>query len=107
MIENPRNLNVVSPAEYRISVVGYLEESYSDRLCGLSIQNTEPDQKTGKPVAMATITIMQRGCRRMTWVSLREILAVGVSILRLVGARSAQSSTKVFLEPFSEIILPC
>ena len=52
MIENPRNLNVASPAEYCISVVGYLEESYSDRLCGLSIQNIESDHKAGRPVAM-------------------------------------------------------
>lgn len=51
MTENPRNLNVTSPAEYRISVVGFLEENYSDRLCGLSIQNIESDQKIGKPVA--------------------------------------------------------
>jgi len=48
------NLSVVSPAKYRISVVGILEESFADRLCGLSIQNTEPDQDAGKPVVTLT-----------------------------------------------------
>ena len=41
----------VSPAKYKISIVGILEESLSDRLFGLTIKNTEPDQSTGKPVA--------------------------------------------------------
>ena len=31
-----------------------LDESFSDRLCGLTICNTEPDQSTGKPVATLT-----------------------------------------------------
>ena len=54
MIETQKNLNVLSPAEYRISVVGYLEEKLSDRLGGLSIRNTESDQRTGKPVTTLT-----------------------------------------------------
>ena len=54
MISTHRNLKVLSPAEYRISVVGFLEESYSDRLCCLSIQNADPDQNIGKPVATLT-----------------------------------------------------
>ncbi|MEA3440996.1 MAG: hypothetical protein U9R58_12025 [Chloroflexota bacterium] len=48
------NLSVVSPAKYRISVVGILEESFADRLGGLTIQNTEPDQSAGKPVVILT-----------------------------------------------------
>ena len=45
-------LSVVSPAEYKISVLGFLEESLSDYLCGLSINNSTPDQNTGKTVAV-------------------------------------------------------
>ena len=49
------NLSVVSPAKYKISVVGILEESFSDRLCGLTIRNTQPDQNAGsKPVTTLT-----------------------------------------------------
>ncbi len=48
------NLNAITPAEYRISVVGVLEESYSDRLGGLSIWNSEPDQISGKPIVTLT-----------------------------------------------------
>lgn len=47
-------LSVDSPAKYQISVVGVLDESFSDRLWGLSICNTEPKQNTGKPVAVLT-----------------------------------------------------
>lgn len=45
------NLTVVSPAEYRISIVGALEKSLSDRMCGLKISITDPDHNTGKPVS--------------------------------------------------------
>ncbi len=34
--------------------MGILDESFSERLCGLSIGNTEPDQKAGKPVVTLT-----------------------------------------------------
>lgn len=44
------DLSIVSPANYRISVVGFLDESYSDRLSGLTIRNTKPDHSEGKPV---------------------------------------------------------
>jgi len=54
MKTHPSNLNVISPANYKISVVGILEDSYSDRLCGLTIRNTAPDQNAGKPVATLT-----------------------------------------------------
>jgi hypothetical protein len=54
MTSLPGNLSVVSPAKYRISVVGVLEESFSDRLCGLTIRNTQPDQSASKPVAILT-----------------------------------------------------
>ena len=46
------NLSVVSPAEYKISVAGFLEESLSDRLGGLSIQTIESDQHTSRPVTI-------------------------------------------------------
>ena len=48
------NLSVISPAEYKISVAGFLEESFSDRLCGLLINNTTSDQPACKPVATLT-----------------------------------------------------
>jgi len=47
-------LSVDSPANYKISVVGVLDENFSDRLWGLSICNTEPKQIAGKPVAILT-----------------------------------------------------
>jgi hypothetical protein len=47
----PSNISVASPANYKISVVGVLDESFTDRLGGLTISNTAPDQNTGKPVA--------------------------------------------------------
>jgi hypothetical protein len=48
------NLSVVSPAEYKISVVGFLDESLSDHFCGLSINNFTPGQNDGKHVAILT-----------------------------------------------------
>jgi len=48
MKTTPGNLSVVSPAEYRISVVGFLDEDMSDRLGGLTIESEEPDQRRGK-----------------------------------------------------------
>ena len=34
--------------------MGILKESFSDRLCGLTIRNTEPDQSASKPVVTLT-----------------------------------------------------
>jgi len=48
------NLSVISPAKYRISVVGLLEESYSDRLGGLTILGIEADQDAS--VGITTLT---------------------------------------------------
>jgi hypothetical protein len=48
------NLSVISPANYRISVIGVLEEGYSDRLGGLTILGTESDQGTG--IGVTTLT---------------------------------------------------
>jgi hypothetical protein len=48
------NLSVISPAKYRISVVGVLEESYSDRLVGLTILGIEADQDAS--VGITTLT---------------------------------------------------
>jgi len=46
------NFNVASQAEYKISVMGFLEDSYSDRLGGLSIQATQYDQQSGKLITI-------------------------------------------------------
>jgi hypothetical protein len=35
----PDKLNIISPAEYRIIVIGSLDEGWSARLCGLEIVN--------------------------------------------------------------------
>ena len=50
----PGNLNALSPAHYRISVIGYLDENMSDRLGGLTIQNSDIDNTAGKH--MVTLT---------------------------------------------------
>jgi len=47
------NLSVISPANYRISVIGVLEEGYSG-LGGLTILGTESDQGTG--IGVTTLT---------------------------------------------------
>ena len=54
MKNHPDNLNLFSPAEYRITVVGSLDESWSARLGGLEIMNTEPAQDIGKSLATLT-----------------------------------------------------
>ena len=51
---NPDNLNIISAAEYRITVIGFLDESWSDRLGGLEIMNTEPIQ--GQEKTTVTLT---------------------------------------------------
>ncbi len=50
----PSNLSVISPAKYKISVVGVLDGSFSARLGGLTIHNVESDRTTGKPVVTLT-----------------------------------------------------
>jgi hypothetical protein len=47
-------LNTISPAAYKISVIGFLDENMSDRLGGLTILNTEPDQPEGIPIVTLT-----------------------------------------------------
>ena len=54
MTATPGNLSVVSPAKYRISVLGFLDESMSDRLGGLKIESEEISQMGGKPVITLT-----------------------------------------------------
>ena len=44
----PDHLNLISPADYRIIVIGSLDESWSARLGGLEIVNTEPAQDSSK-----------------------------------------------------------
>ena len=51
---NPDNLNLISAAEYRITVIGSLDESWSARLGGLDISNTEPVQ--GREKSLVTLT---------------------------------------------------
>lgn len=45
---HPQNLSVFSPARYRISVLGFLNEDMTDRLGGLTIEHQEPDLGSGK-----------------------------------------------------------
>jgi hypothetical protein len=54
MKKSSKDLNAISPAAYKISVVGVLAESYSDRLGGLSIHTTPSDQESGIPVTSLT-----------------------------------------------------
>ena len=51
---NPDNLNLISAAEYRITVIGSLDKSWSARLGGLDISNTEPVQ--GREKSLVTLT---------------------------------------------------
>lgn len=46
----PQNLSVISPADYRISVVGHLAEDMSSRLGGLTIENTRLEGDSEKSV---------------------------------------------------------
>ena len=46
------DMKFTSPAHYRIHVKGFLDESWSDRLNGLSIKNQA--SSTGSPVAELT-----------------------------------------------------
>ena len=50
MIKTPGNLTVVSPACYRIIVLGNLDENMLDRLGGLTIEIREHDPRTGKSI---------------------------------------------------------
>jgi hypothetical protein len=54
MKTSPKKLNVISSAEYKISVVGFLDENMSDRLGGLTILNTEPEQNLAAPIVTLT-----------------------------------------------------
>jgi hypothetical protein len=45
---SPQKLDAVSPAEYKISVLGFLDERMTDRLGGLTIESQEPDSLSGK-----------------------------------------------------------
>jgi len=54
MKTSPKKLNVISSAEYKISVVGFLDENMSERLGGLTILNTKPDQRADTPIVTLT-----------------------------------------------------
>lgn len=51
---HPDNLNLITPAEYRITAVGSLDESWSARLGGMEIVNLEPAQDSDKSFVMLT-----------------------------------------------------
>ena len=50
----PEKLNVICSAEYKISVVGFLDENMSDRLGGLTILNAESEQHLAAPIVTLT-----------------------------------------------------
>ena len=54
MKTSPEKLNVVSPAEYKISVVGTLDENMSDRLGGLTIERQKTDPDSDKSIIYLT-----------------------------------------------------
>jgi hypothetical protein len=43
-------LSVLTPAKYRISVLGFLDEDMTDRLCGLTIESQDQVPGSDKPV---------------------------------------------------------
>jgi hypothetical protein len=51
---SPGKLCVLSPARYRISVLGFLDENMTDRLCGLTIEHQEQDPGYGKSIISFT-----------------------------------------------------
>jgi hypothetical protein len=54
MKTSTEKLKAISPAEYKISVIGFLDENMSDRLGGLAILNTNPDQCADAPIVTLT-----------------------------------------------------
>jgi hypothetical protein len=48
MKTSPEKLNFVSPVEYKISVLGYLDENMAERLGGLAIESQEADPGSNK-----------------------------------------------------------
>ena len=52
--------SLISPAKYRITVVGSLDESWSARLGGLEIVNTEPAQASDKSLVTLTGQIVDQ-----------------------------------------------
>jgi hypothetical protein len=48
MKKSLEKLNFVSPAEYKISVLGFLDENMTDRLGGLTIESQEPGPDCNK-----------------------------------------------------------
>jgi len=51
---HPDRLSVITPADYRISAVGYLDKKMSPRLGGLKIENTEKEQNDKKSIVTLT-----------------------------------------------------
>ena len=50
MTTTPGKLTVLTPARYRISVLGFPDEKMIDRLGGLVIESQELDPNTGKSI---------------------------------------------------------
>lgn len=50
MKTSPGKLGVLSPASYRISILGFLNEDTVDRLGGLTIDSQEEDLESGKSI---------------------------------------------------------
>lgn len=50
MKTSPGKLNGLSPASYRISILGFLNEDTVDRLGGLTIDSQEEDLESGKSI---------------------------------------------------------
>ena len=57
-LENLESLKFTSPATYRIHVKGFIDESWSDRLSGLRIENLATESKA--PVAVLQGTLLDQ-----------------------------------------------
>ena len=97
----PSNLNVVSPAQYRISVVGILDENRSDRLGGLMIESKEPDQNIGKSVTTLTGRLVDQaalfGVLNALYNMRMPLLAVEYMIEQDEGVRLRDDSGRICL----------
>lgn len=54
MSTSPGRLNLLTPARYRISVLGVLDENMTDHLCGLTIEYQKQDPGSGKSIVCLT-----------------------------------------------------
>ena len=54
MKTSPGKLNLLTPARYRISILGFLDDNMTERLCGLTIEHQEHDPGSGKSIVSLT-----------------------------------------------------